>query len=290
MVLIGASGPYWNLKLQSSNSGATKSADRASFFFLCLAGPLSWSPASVDFFVYLPTKSERWKVALATTLGLGGSCMVSYYIGVGLASGVASKVSWAAAADEGLGVLLVEAYRPLGAFGDFCSIVIALGVISNNITGTYSAALSFQLLGCWMQNLPRFGWTIIVVIIYTVCACVGRNELYGITENFLVIMGYWTAAWITISIEEEFIFRCRNGGYDWATWNYPKKLPIGFAAFIAFMAGWVGAVLGMWQTWFTGPIAKLVASGIDIGIPLSMSWAAVVYPPLRYADLKVFGR
>ncbi|KAJ5133075.1 hypothetical protein N7526_004440 [Penicillium atrosanguineum] len=270
LILIGVSGPYWDPTSLSSGSGAAKSADQASFFFLCLASPLSWSPAAADFFVYFPTNCKRWKVALATTLGLGGSCMISYYIGVGLASGVAGKESWAVAADKGLGILLVEAYRPLGAFGNFCSVVIALGVISNNIPGTYSAALSFQLLGCWMQKLPRFLWTVIVVIIYTSCACVGRNELYGIIQNFVVIMGYWTAAWITISVEEEYIFRRRNGGYDWSVWNDPKKLPVGLAACIAFLAGWAGAVLGMWQTWFTGPIAKLVASGIDIGIPLSL--------------------
>jgi Purine-cytosine permease and related proteins len=182
--------------------------------------------------------------------------MISYYIGVGLASGVAGNESWAVASDKSLGALFVQAYRPLGAFGDFCSVIIALGVISNNIPGTYSAALCFQLLGSWMQKLPRFLWTIVVVIIYTVCACVGRNELYGIIENFVVIMGYWTAAWIAISVEEEYIFRRRNGGYDWTIWNDQKKLPVGLAACTAFLFGWAGAVLGMWQTWFTGPIAS----------------------------------
>ncbi|KAJ5898310.1 hypothetical protein N7504_008598 [Penicillium tannophilum] len=290
LILIGVSGPYWDPTSVSSNTGAAKSADQASFFFLCLASPLSWSPAAADFYVYFPTNCKRWKVAAATTLSLGGSCMISYYIGVGLASGVAGRASWATAADEGLGILLVEAYRPLGAFGNFCSVIVALGVISNNIPGTYSAALSFQLLGSWMQRLPRFFWTIVVVIIYTICACVGRNELYDIIQNFVVIMGYWTAAWITISVEEELIFRRRNGGYDWTAWNDKKKLPVGLAACTAFLCGWAGAVLGMWQTWFTGPIAKLVASGIDVGIPLSMSWAALVYPLLRYAELRYFGR
>ncbi|KAJ6105117.1 hypothetical protein N7523_010191 [Penicillium sp. IBT 18751x] len=289
LILIGVSGPSWDSKSVSSNSGAANSANQASFFFLCLASPPSWSPAAADFFVYFPTNSKRWKVALATTLGLGGSCMISYCIGIGVASGVSGKEFRAMAADKGLGILLVEAYRPLGAFGDLCSIIIALGVISNNIPGTYSATLSFQLLCHWMQKLPRFLWTIIVVIIYSVCACVGRNELYGIIQNFVVIMGYWTAAWMTISVEEELIFRRRDGGYDWTIWNDPRKLPVGIAASTAFAAGWAGAVLGMWQTWFTGPIAKLVASGIDIGIPLSMSCAALVYPPLRYAEFKYFG-
>jgi purine-cytosine permease-like protein len=291
LIMIGVAGPYWDAKTGSTSTGPTRSADRTSFFFLCMSGPLAWSPASADFYVYFPTNSKRWKVALATTIGLGGSCMISNLVGVGIGSGVAGNESWAAAADVSLGALLVEVYRPLGSFGSFCAIILSLGLISNNIPGTYSAALSFQLLGRWMAQLPRFFWTIIVVIIYTVCACAGRNELYSIIENFVVIMGYWTASWVTLTFEEEFIFRRRHGGYDWTAWNSPKKLPVGIAACVAFLTGWAGAVLGMHQIWFTGPLGKLVGeAGIDIGLPVAVGWTAIVFPPLRYIEFKKFGR
>jgi hypothetical protein len=46
----------------------------------------------------------------------------------------------------------------------------------------------------------------------------------------------------------------------------------------------------MWQVYFTGPIAAMVGDGIDLGLPVGGSWTALVYPPLRFFELKYFGR
>ncbi|KIW96771.1 uncharacterized protein Z519_02162 [Cladophialophora bantiana CBS 173.52] len=290
LILVGVAGPYFDPSSVSTGGGSVRSADQMSFFFLCVAGPLAWSPASADFYVYFPTSSKRWKVLIATTIGLGGSCVISNLIGIGLASGIPLRQAWADAVEISSGALFVEAFRPLGNFGHFCSVILALGLISNNVPGTYSAALSFQLLGRWFNYLPRVFWTTIAVVIYTVCACAGRKHLFTIVEGFVVIMGYWTAVWVALTMEEEFIFRRGTRKYDWTDWNDKNKLPIGIAALIAFCVGWVGAVLGMWQTYFTGPLARLVGDGIDLGIPVAASWGALVYPPLRYLELKYIGR
>ena len=182
---------------------------------------------------------------LCTTLGLGISTLFAVLLGVGLASGVATNPSWAAANSVSAGALITEAYAPLGTFGHFCAVVVALGLIANNIPGTYSAALCLQLLGRWFQMVPRVLWTVFGVVVYTVCACAGRNKLYTIFDDFLALMGYWTIMWVSMTLEEEFMFRRRRGGYNWEDWNKPSKLPIGIAALIAFLVGWVGAVLSM---------------------------------------------
>lgn len=45
------------------------------------------------------------------------------------------------------------------------------------------------------------------------------------------------------------------------------------------------------QTYYVGPIAAMVgAYGADLGLPVAMSWAAIVYPPLRFLELKFVGR
>jgi purine-cytosine permease-like protein len=106
----------------------------------------------------------------------------------------------------------------------------------------------------------------------------------------LALIGYWTACWVVITIEEEFLFRRKRGGYDWTAWNNRQLLPIGFAALGAFLVGWLGAVLGMWQTYFTGPLAQLVGDGIDMGMPVSASWTAIVYPGSRWLELKYIGK
>lgn len=101
-------------------------------------------------------------------------------------------------------------------------------------------------------------------MIYTICALAGRDSLSVIFQNFLALMGYWVAIWIALTLEEQVIFR-KRGGYDWAVWDDRSKLPIGIAAFIAFLVGWGGAILCMAQAWYIGPIAKEVGkSGADV--------------------------
>ena len=262
-----------------------------SFFFLAASAPLTWSPAACDFYVYFPPTASRVKVALSTFVGMGFGSGVVYLLGVGLASGMMANTEWADAYEVSAGALITKALSPLGSFGSFCAVIIGLGLISNNIPGTYSSALSAQLLGRPFRKIPRAVWSIISVVIYTICACVGRDHLSEIFSNFLALMGYWVIMFVVIMAEEEFIFRRRPGHwYKWTDWDKPSKLPVGLAALTAFCIGWVGAVLCMYQVYFTGPIAKLVGDGIDMGFPVSASWAAVLFPPLRWLELKYIGR
>lgn len=184
--------------------------------------------------------------------------------GVGLASGIPTFPEYSAAYEKGQGALIVEGFGPLHGFGKFCSVICALGLIANTVAPTYSAGIDFQILGRYAEAVPRVIWNTIAVIIYTVCALVGRSNLSEIFTNFLALMGYWVVIWIAIVLEERFIFRLRTG-YNWGIWRDPSKLPIGIAAFTAFIVGWVGAVLCMAQLWYIGPIAKLVGEyGADV--------------------------
>lgn len=71
-----------------------------------------------------------------------------------------------------------------------------------------------------------------------------------------------------------------------------SKLPPGFAAALAFCFGIMGAVLGMAQVWFTGPIGKLCGTeyGGDVGFELAFSFAAVSYIVLRSVEKSYFKR
>ncbi len=98
--------------------------------------------------------------------------------------------------------------------------------------------------------------------------------------------------WIAITLEEEFIFRRKmKPKLIWNDWNKQENLPIGIAAFVAFCVGWVGAVLCMAQFYFIGPLARLVGEdGGDMGNYVGFSLAALIYLPLRYWELRKFGR
>ena len=128
-------------------------------------------------------------------------------------------------------------------------------------------------------------WNTVATIIYIVIAIPGRDKLLTIFSNFLPLIGYWTIIWIVLTFEEEFLFRRRLSPqmpYDWTLWNKPDRLPLGIAAFISFIIGWIGAILCMSQVYYVGPIAELIPA--DIGLPVAASWAALVYPPMRVSE------
>ena len=245
-------------------TSASNSDTRLSFFSICVSAAITYAPLAADFFVYYPENTSRAKIFGLSLAGLLVSFTMALVCGVGLASGITAHPEYAAAYNEGQGALIVEGFGPLHGFGKFCSVVCALGLIANTVAPTYSAGIDFQILGRYAEAVPRVIWNTIAVIIYTVCALVGRSHLSEIFTNFLALMGYWVAIWTAITLEECFIFRARTG-YNWAIWRDPSKLPIGIAGFIAFVVGWVGAVLCMAQVWYIGPIAKLVgAYGADV--------------------------
>ncbi|KAI9929651.1 hypothetical protein MW887_001126 [Aspergillus wentii] len=289
-VLVGSAGPKFDTSITSTGDAATINGNRLSFFSLCLSASVAWAPAGADFFVYFPPSTGKWKTFLMTFMGVGLALTFANLIGVGLASGTMTHPSWATAFDTSSGALILAGYDGLGGFGKFLGVIVALGLIANNIPGTYSATLGFQIMGRHIARLPRWFLSCVGVLIYTACALGGRNNLYDIFENFLALMGYWVTIYLTIALEEQFIFR-RTRGFDWDAWADPARLPVGIAALAAFLIGWAGAIVCMDQIWYVGPIAKMVGEdGSDLGIWVGVSWAMIVYPPLRWIELKKFNR
>ncbi|TVY38579.1 Purine-cytosine permease [Lachnellula subtilissima] len=292
LILAGTAGPHFDTGSKSTVEGATLIGNRISFFSVCLSAAITYAPAAADFLVYCDAKvASRWKVFGATMTGLSLSFTFCFVIGAGLSSGLANNPVWEAAG-AGSGALIVAGFDGLGGFGKFCSVVVALGLIPNMVAPIYSSGIDWQILGRYPAMVPRFIWTTWGVIIFTVCALVGRDHLSEIFTNFLALMGYWVVFWIVITLEEEFIFRRRmKPTFIWSDWDKPHKLPIGLAALAAFCVGWTGAVLCMAQVYFIGPIAKQVGDyGADMGNYVGFAWTALVYPPLRYLELKKFGR
>lgn len=291
-ILIGTAGPYFDTSIPSAGSTETVAGNRLSFFFLTMSVPLGWAPAAADFYVYFPKSSSKTMIFIMTTCGLTFGKLLVEFVGVGLGSALVSKATWGTAYhSHGLGALVVTAFEPLGTFGKFCSVILALGIVANNIPGTYSASLSFQLLySPVLSKIPRFFFNTLTVIIYTIIAAVGYKHLQAIFTDFLSIIGYWSIIWIMMTLEEQVIFR-RVRGWEWESWNDPKVLPVGLAALVAFCVGWAGAVLGMDQVYFIGPIGGLVGDyGGDLGIPIAAGWTMLVYPPLRWFELRIMKR
>ncbi|SMN18509.1 similar to Saccharomyces cerevisiae YGL186C TPN1 Plasma membrane pyridoxine (vitamin B6) transporter [Maudiozyma saulgeensis] len=79
--------------------------------------------------------------------------------------------------------------------------------------------------------------------------------------------------------------------YNWDQWQNYDALTHGYAATFAFLCGVAGVVVGMAQAYWIGPIArKFGEAGGDIAMWLSMGFSGIVYPWVRYLELKRFGR
>jgi len=258
-ILAGVAGKHFDLSTPSTGDSSTIAGDRLSFFSLCLSAAITYGGGAADYFVYYPEETPRWKIFSITMLGLTTSFTFAFLLGIGLGSGVASYTAWGDAYGVSQGALLVAGFAPLGNFGSFCAVIVALGLIANLIPPTYSSSVDFQVLGRWFAKVPRVVWNTVGTIIFAVCAIAGRASLAAIFTNFLALMGYWVAIWIAICLEEHLIFRKWMGlGWEWDDWNDRSRLPVGIAAIIAFLVGWVGAILCMAQVWYIGPIARLV--------------------------------
>lgn len=267
-ILAGVAGPQFNTSSQSigDTDPDTIIGNRISFFGLTLAAAITYGGGAADYFVYYPEPSSSLSIFGMTMLGLMCSFTFAFVLGIGLASGMLTNSDWDKAYGISQGALIVEAYKPLGGFGSFCGVVVALGLVANLILPTYSSGIDAQILGRYAGVIPRVIWNTIGVVIYTVCALAGRAHLAEIFTNFLALMGYWVSVWVAIVLEEHLIFR-RKTGFNWGVWNQKKKLPLGIAAFAAFAIGWVGAIMCMAQVWYIGPIAKQVGTyGGDVSI------------------------
>lgn len=60
---------------------------------------------------------------------------------------------------------------------------------------------------------------------------------------------------------------------------------------MAFSLGVVAWVMGMDETWFVGPVAKMIGTyGGDVANEMAFVITAAAYFPLRYWEMKRFGR
>lgn len=290
-VLVGVAGPYFDASARSKASGGLVAAQRLSFFNICLYVPNSWAAAACDFYVYYPEKTSRRKIFVLTLAGMWSAFCLVYLVGVGLATGVARIPAWAAANDVSTGALVVAGYAPLGGFGRVCAVVVALGVIANATPSTYSAALGCQTLGGGAKAVPRWLWSTLLVLVEVVLAVAGREHLFAVFQNFVALMGYWVMIVVAIIAAEHLLFlgRAARPPLDWSRGEDRAYLPLGCAAGAAFAVGWAGAVLGMSQAWYVGPLAR-VASTADVGLWLAVAFAVAAYAPLRVVERRLAGR
>ncbi|CAN3353205.1 vitamin B6 transporter Tpn1p [Diutina catenulata] len=308
-----------------ANDPASVKGNWLSFFALCYSITSTWGTIASDYYILFPENTPDTTVFLITLLGIWVPTTFVGVVGLLIGNVALTYQPWGDAyAEYGMGGLLHAAFAPWKGGGSFLLVVIFLSLISNNVINLYSSALGAQLWFKIFGKIPRWLWSIVSFGVCLVCALVGRNEFATILGNFLPMIGYWSSMYFIMLLEENTIFRTRKfrhlfryefpvdgddaqldekhfvatrdvrvqQNYNWSIWNDPSRLTHGIAATAGFLAGVAAAALAMSQTYWVGPVAKAVGGeyGGDIATWLCMGFSGVIYPPLRYWELKKFGR
>lgn len=306
-----------------------------SYFTIAYSCTATWGSCASDYYILFPAKTSSLKVFWVTFFGIAVPSNFAAIVGLIAGAISYSYEPWTDAYNSfGIGGLINVAFTPWGGFGNFVVVVLYISVICNTLMNTYSSAFEIQLITTKFAIVPRWIWATFISVIYLVLSLAGKEHLSTVIGNVLPMLGYWITIYITLLLEENFLFRNKvtkklhfrefegqvdNGDFDaelqkessaitysrsissdesntfelynWNNWDQPSKITVGLAAALSFVAGAVGAAMGMDQVYFIGPIAKKIgANGGDIGMWLCAAFSGVVYPVLRYFELKRWGR
>ncbi|KAI9802252.1 MAG: hypothetical protein M1825_002973 [Sarcosagium campestre] len=286
------SGKFENLPM---GSGGPEAGSVLSFAAAVFGFATGWTSYAADYTCYQPVNTSRVKVYLWTFAGLIFPLCFTEMLGAAVATATVSTPAYLEAYNESHigGLLGAVMFPPLGRFGQFCLVILALSIIANNCPNIYSVSLSLQILARQSQMIPRFVWTFIATIVYVAIAIPGYEEFESVLENFMLIIGYWLAIYEGIALSEHFIFRRGFQGYLPETYNQPKLLPPSYAPITAFCFGIFGAVMGLAQIWFIGPVGKKIGLpeyGGDVGFPLAFAFSFASYTFFRFFEKRYFHR
>lgn len=291
LIVFGETGKYADNATPASVTGVNLSASVLSLLAVVYGSSASWSTMASDYYVHYPVDVSRLKVFLMTTFGIGIPTSLAMVAGCVVASALNNKPDWNDAYEnQGIGYLIQDMLFPRG-FAKFLLTLLVLSGINVNVISFYSSAISFQQVARPFALIPRFIWTLFCFAAILALALGGREELNTYLEDFLSLLGYWCTSYTIILCQEHVIFRKGSfENYDLEGWNDPSRLPHGIAALTAFLLGVVAWCMGMDETWFVGPLAKLIGEGGDVANEFTFVVTFLAYPPARYLELKYFGR
>ncbi|WVQ86056.1 hypothetical protein IAT38_008224 [Cryptococcus sp. DSM 104549] len=293
LVMLGVSAKH--LVNVPWGTGQAEAAGVLSFGGTIWGFTIGWSSLSSDYNVYMPATAKSWKVFMWTYIGLIFPLVLVMWLGAAIGATATVLPDWMDAYEEHeLGGLVRAVFVPsMGNGGKFFMVLLVLSVVANNTVNVYSMGLSVSVISKWLAAVPRLVWPCVITAIYIPLAIVGAEHFASSLENFLNVLGYWLAIYVTVVLEEHIIFRGANyDNYEAADcWNRSDRLPYGVGAVAAGLCGVAGAVLGMAQVWWIGPVGKAVGGtadpfGGDVGWLLALGFTAVIYPITRTLERK----
>lgn len=212
-------------------------------------------------------------------------------LGAAISAAIPNNPDWSTAYEKNLvGGVFAAMLSSVGGFGKFIVVVLSLTLLGNTAATMYAITLNFQTLVPWLIRVPRYVFAVVVTAIIIPVAIKAADDFFVNLENFVALVGYWSASYAGIIAVDYLVFRRRfswDEAYDHAIWSDARRLPWGVAALASAIAGIGLAVPCMSQVWWTGPIAKTTG---DIGFEVALVLSALLYVPLRMLEKRLSGR
>jgi len=170
-------------------SGASEAGSVLSFAASVFGFATGWTSYAADYTVYQPVNSSRTRVFLWTFAGLLFPLCFTEMLGCAVLTAAYNNSDVAAGYHTNIGTVLAGVLiPPLGGFGKFCLVVLALSIIGNNCPNIYSLTFSLQVMGRWTQMVPRFIWTFVGTVAYCAIAIPGYGHFVSVLENFMLVI------------------------------------------------------------------------------------------------------
>lgn len=184
-------GAYINIPM---GVGEAELGSVLSFGSVIFGFAIGWSSYAADYTVYQPADQSKVKIFLYTYAGLIVPLLFTQFLGVAVMTATdesAKDPRYALGYEESKsgGLLAAVLVPPLGGFGKFCLVLLALSIIANNCPNIYSVSLTIQVFGSWTRRVPRPVWTLVGSIIYAVVAIPGYSHFETVLENFMNLIG-----------------------------------------------------------------------------------------------------
>ena len=292
MIIFGETAQYVDNQTPTRLKGSAFSGAILSFLSVAYGYSASWSPVASDYYVLFPANISRVKVFLLSLVGLTVPTCISMCAGAVTASALNTNPAWKETYESaGVGMYLRDILYPIG-FAKFLLVLLVLSSVGLNLMNTYSGTLSVQQISPILGKIPRFLWSVVFFGVIIALGLAGRRQLSAYLENFLDVIGYWSTSYVLIIfMEHVFVRKANFANYNLTDWNNPKNLPHGIAAIITFLVGVVCWVMGMSETWYVGPLARLFdGMGGDVANEFTLVFTCVAYLPLRFLELRIFGK
>ncbi|KAF4120910.1 Purine-cytosine permease or related protein [Geosmithia morbida] len=288
-----------DLAKQAAPAQAATPGAIMSYGMIVASYMIPFAAISSDLTTYFDPKVPSWRVFIYTFSGLVIPTVPLMTLGAAIAGALPNVPSWQAAYDKTLvGGVLAAMVSSAGGFGKFVIVVLSLTLLGNAASTMYAITLNFQALVPWMVRVPRYVFALVVTAIaIPVAVRAVASNFFGSLENFIALIGYWSASYVGIAAVDHIVFRRQYHGdsgpvpyeeaYDHRVWSDTSRLPIGVAALGSGVLSFGLVVPCMEQVWWTGPIAETTG---DIGFEVAFMLSALFYVPLRKLEIRLTGR